>query len=262
MLYNQSAYTTPLDYIISTYIREYDIAKANINILLYKGMITQAQYEYYYNLPRMERQIQIGLLQRDNQEVNHAINNGFKEVMELFFKTNGILDHEVVSIKKDAIYLMNKIPEVTHFRNIEFVQKNIYTSFYKINKVSYFYFCNNMNGSEKIDVKGISDTVLPLHEKYFLEFLLIVFNSAQTEPVESTIEIIQGFYNKYINRELELGYYRMFNNRSTFTIGHRFEAEHLPEDKKEYVDIEFNSVIVRELYKIFSNIYFQRKNKR
>ena len=262
MLYESSAYTTPLEYIISSYIREYDISKANINILLYKGLISQQEYEYYYNLPDKARKVQIGLLQRDNEKINDGLTNGFKEIMELFFKANNIQDHEVVSIKKDAIFLVNKIPEVTKFGNIEFLQKNIYTSFYKINKISYFYFCNNANGSENLDIKGIGDYSLAFHKDYFMDFLLVLFNSAQTDPIEETIGIVQAFYDKYIKRELSIGYYRQFDPMSRYNVMNMFEADELPETKKEYVNISHNANIIKELYKIYTSIYFQRKNKR
>lgn len=266
-MYNQSLYTAPLDYLISSYIREFDISKANINILLYKKLITQEQYNFYFHLDRMNRQIQLGLLQRDNKEIRDGLSSGFKETMEMFFKANDIQDHEVLAIKKDAIYLINKIPTVTKFSNIDFICKNVYTSFYKIKKIEFYYFSNNSTGEEYLHIKGISDTVLPLHERYFLEFLLVVFNSAQSDPIEETINIIQAFNSKYINLELDIGYYRNFNNESMYILrpvssGFGFKAEHFPENKKRYVDISYNANIIRELYKVYSNIHFRTKNKR
>ena len=43
-LINRSYYTLNIPYLISRYIREYDISKANINILLYKKYIDQDMY--------------------------------------------------------------------------------------------------------------------------------------------------------------------------------------------------------------------------
>ena len=47
-LYQQTNYMADVDYLISTYIREYDISKANINILYKYGVINKQQYDTYY----------------------------------------------------------------------------------------------------------------------------------------------------------------------------------------------------------------------
>ena len=87
-IYHQDYFINPdIESLISVYIREYDIAKANISIFLSKGLISQSEYEYYYNLPGDKRKVAIGCLQRDNEEINNAIKNGFKEYRKLFFET-------------------------------------------------------------------------------------------------------------------------------------------------------------------------------
>jgi hypothetical protein len=264
-LYINSSYLAPIDYIISSYIREYDISKANISILLYKGIFNQEQFNYYARMDRNSRQVQLGCLQRDNPIIKDAINNGFIEIMQLFFEANDIQDHEVLSIKKDAIYLINKIPNVTKFNNLEFVCKNLYTSFYKIRKkTELYYYYDNVTHNEYLHTKGMKG-VVALHEKYFLEFLLVLFNSAQIDPIEDCIDLIQSFYNKYINLELDVGYYRNFNNLSDYTLKiksmiNRFNATFLPDNvDKRCLDISYNMNVLMDLYKIYSNVYFQQK---
>ena len=58
-LYDKKNYLNPIPYLFSD-IREYDISKANINILFAKGIIDEDKYKYLYNLPRMDRQYTIG----------------------------------------------------------------------------------------------------------------------------------------------------------------------------------------------------------
>ena len=75
-LYRLKTYTADMDFLFSTYIREYDISKANINILLYKEMINKEEYQKLYNAPRMYRQKSIGYLLKDKQyceDKNEAI---------------------------------------------------------------------------------------------------------------------------------------------------------------------------------------------
>ena len=102
-------YNADIDYLIGSFIREYDIAKANINILLWKGLISIDQYNFLYNAYRMTRQITIGKMRASNPELGTALDAGVLEVKKLFFEANDIQDHEVLAIKNDAIYLINKL---------------------------------------------------------------------------------------------------------------------------------------------------------
>ena len=95
-LYTKSIYLAPIDYIINTSITEYDISKANINILLYLGKISQQQYDYYYNLPKGKREIAVGMLQKD-PNMALALKQGLVEFKKKFFEANAIEDYEVLS---------------------------------------------------------------------------------------------------------------------------------------------------------------------
>ena len=71
-LYERKNYLMDVNYIFNSYIREYDIKKANINILLYKGIIGEEDYRKLSMLSRMDRQISIGYILQD-EEVNKVM---------------------------------------------------------------------------------------------------------------------------------------------------------------------------------------------
>lgn len=261
----RTVYTAPVDSLISSFIREYDISKANINVLLRSGVISKSQYDYYYNLDRMSRQIQIGLLQKDSK-IAAALKEGITRAKKEFFMANDIQTYEVLSIKNDAIFLINKIPTITKFDNIEFVCKNLYTSFYKLQNKEYYYLFDRVNGIENIDIKGMNKDLLELHKDHFLEFLLTVFNSAQTESIEDTLLLLKTFYTNYVNKKLDIGYYRRFDGESRFVFSpiskySTFEASYLPESAINDIDISYNLKILNQLTKIYSGIYFQQNRK-
>lgn len=265
-LFSKKTYRADIDYLISRYIREFDISKANINILLYKGLIDQSQYEYYYNLPKIAREILIGKLQKADQTINKELNSGFEELMRLFFETNDIKPYEVLSIKKDAAYLIDKIPSVTQFKNIVFLNKNTYTSFYFVNGMEYYYYGSVMDNSERIDIKGMNDISLALHKDYMLDFILTLFWSAQTEPIENVIEMLQLFYNDYINFNLPVGYYRNFNSLSKYDYSissnvSRYQSDMVKESDKKMLNIYFNAGLLQSLYKIYMSVYFRTHNR-
>lgn len=266
-LYNNVNYLAPVDYILFQYIREYDISKANINILLYKGIISKDQYDYFYGLSRMERQITLGCMQRDNPEIAKSLTSGIIEAKKMFFEANEIQDYEVLSIKNDAVFLVGKEPINTKFDNIEFKCKNIYTSYYKLYKIEAYYYNTIIDKKDKLDLKGIGEAKQELHAKYFIDFLYWIFDMAQRSSIEDTIKYLQVFTKDYLNREYDIGYYRQFNAESKFLL-HKFpgamgsfKADFMDEKYKNYVDISYNEGILRLLNKIYMTAYFSKVGK-
>lgn len=260
---NVKNYLIDRPFIISSYIREYDISKANINILYKYKVLSEEKYQYYLTADRMTRQVDIGLLQRD-PEVDRILKQGIAKAKQDLFDTNGIDESDILAIKNDAVFIMNKIPNITKFDNIEFMLKNVYTSFYRIGKLEFYYFYDPINNTEKLDIKGIDDSKLHLHEQYFLEFLKVVFSSAQTENPKDTLDIIITFYNQYINFELEAGYYRSFDSESVYHIKsdlsnyHVYRAYFIDESNKKELNINPNLYLIKELYKYYSTIFLYR----
>lgn len=266
-LYQKINYKSGIKYLVSTHIREYDISKANINVLYEKKLLSYEQYIKLYNAPNYERKVKVGLILKKHPEYVNILKEGIIEAKEKFFRANNIQDEDVLSIKNDAIFLINKIAHVTQFGNIQFLMKNLYTSYYNINNIEFYYFFESYTGREKLDVKGISDKQLEKHKEYFLEFLQVCFNSAEIENIEETIDIVTNFYNRYINLKLDIGYYRELNSLSNFSIKSysdfsKFYAEFLPQDKILNIDISYNLNMIRFLFQYYSLIQIEQKNKR
>ena len=264
-LYEKVNYLANVNNIINNYITEYDIAKANINVLYREKAISKDQYDYYYNLPKLQREIEIGLLQREIPRMSKILKDGIIKAKKEFFEANNIQDHQVLAIKNDAVYIIGINKALfTVFDNIEFKSKNIYTSYYHIDKTEMYYFNNMISNVEKIDVKGISDNALEYHRNYFLEFLLTVFDMAQKEPVVEVLEFINAFYTNYMTLSLDIEYYREFNNESLFLLKSDseysvFKARCIDKSKKQFIDISYNAYFIRKLYQIFSSIHFAKR---
>lgn len=273
-IFDQDKYTVPVNCILSTFIREYDISKANINILLYKGLISQEQYEYFYNLPKKDREIQIGCMQRDNQVINQQLKEGFKEMRHLFYAANKITEDQILAVKKDAIFLINKTAEITKFRNVEFKMKNEYTSFFKINRVEYLYYKGIHD--EKLDTKGLGEYAEAAHKDYMLDFFMYIFEELQKGEFKDAVFDIIGFSNRMIEHELPFPFYRELNPKSMYkTICKTYTRSsdsgmgdycyyYLPELPREatiypeLIDCSFNLGILRDLYRISINQCFRK----
>ena len=267
-LFQKNTYVMNVDYIVSSLITEYDMSKGNISILRYMNLIDDNLYWELYNAPKQERVVRIGLMLRENKELNKAINDGFIEAKRLLFESNRIQDREVQAIRNDAVYLINRKLNYTQFGPITFMEKNIYNEYFKIAKKEYYYYFDPITQFEKLDIKGINDAVLPLHEKYMLDFIKAIMWSVQNEPIEEAIGMIKAFDEKYLNFELESGFYRRFDSESKFQTRrmskyNTFKLDYLlDENEKVYLDISYNHQIIEGLYRICSSIYFANNRKK
>lgn len=258
-------------FIISTFIKEYDMRQSNISVLRYKGIINDEEFNYYSNLPKLERQIKIGLLQKENPELAKSISNTMNELRNKFIIDNNLNESNVLSIKNDAFFLLPPFPNKTIVAdNIEFRVKNTYTSYYLFNrdipgpKIECYYYLNRLAEEENLDVKGISDKVLPLHENHFIDLLKTVFYSAETEPREETIRLLTTVYESYITRRMDIEYYREFNVESKYRLnvgGLYFTADFMDKKDIEYIDITFNLNLIRQLISFYSYGYNPMKNR-
>ena len=254
---NPDKYTCPARF-VKGYIHEFDLVKANISILLHKGLISQKQYEHLYNAPRMERQVAVGMMQKHDEALSKALLAGFGEAREMLYTANGIEMSDIVSVKKDAVFILNKIPKTTDFGCLHFTCRNTYTAFYKLldNNEAYYTLMGNR---EKMDIKGIGDDTLKLHEGYMLDLLATIFSASMVSTNEA-ISVIQDISKLYLNWELDPRHFREFNNRSLYRTFYRLHGERayitelpqrLTESDKKYIDPSYNYCLLQYLYATF-----------
>lgn len=259
MVGDNTYYTTNTPFYINTFIREYDISKANINILYTKKLITKELYDHLYNSSREYRQVTVGRMIKKNKNLKDIIEKGIAEFRNKLIQMNHINDEDIISIKNDAIFVKGRKLLITDFGNVKFVEKGLYTSFYKINGLEFYYYYDAVSNKEQLTIKGMKDKAYNLHKEYFIDFLLVIFNMAQTNNANNILEIIHDFYIKYINKELPIGYYRRFDSESFYDIslgsnlfGYRISAA----DNINDINISYNAYIINEFYKLFNLIYF------
>lgn len=264
-LFKHINYRAPIDYIISGIIREYDLKSANINVLRKAGAISEQDYTRYASMDKFSRERAIGILQLKRPEIKDILKEGITEARRLFFLHNNIEDYEVLSIKNDAIFVINKIAHTTDIGNgLIFVCKNEYTSFYYLRNKEFYYYFNPVDNREIIDIKGMSDENMMKHQDFFLDFITDIFYGAQMFNIEDVILILQEYHRKYINLELPIECYRRFDNMSRFEFTKiskyaDFQADFISEDYKPYIDISYNLKIIMDLQRIIAGVYFQRK---
>lgn len=259
-LYTKTLYSIDSDFIIHP-IYEYDISKANINILRSEGCISQSQYEYLYRAPSEERKKTIGLMERDNPSITNKLKEGFEKARYNFINYNNIQDDEIISIRKDAMFITRPV-EHNVFGLINFVLKNTYSLMIRINKIE-FYF-NNIDESYKLDIKGIKDETLLKHQNSYLSVICEILSMIQMKDFAGAVQYIIEFNKRFNSFQLSIDFYREFNQSSLYRIN-TFNSIYYIDDILDTditcLDISNNQNFNRELYKVISMIYFSYVKK-
>ena len=252
-LYKRTLYTKKVQYIINE-IHEYDISKANISILLQGGYISQNEYNMYLQMSKMQREIAIGNLQKDSK-FSKVISDGFMQARKCLIEANNLTEDDIVSIKKDAFYVMKRLP-YTSFNNINFTLRNSYHMFIYCRGIEIYYGMNELdNSGDIIDIKGINDSKLELHSAY-LSFIAYILRMVIKGNIVGAIQELMIFIQKYDNRQLDIEYYREFNAESMNRLG-RYGVMFIDESYKNMLEIGNNQMFNRELFSILMGIQYK-----
>lgn len=251
-LYERTLYTKKIQYIIHE-IFEYDISKANISILLQGGYIRQEEFRMYSEMDKIQRQIAIGKLQK-NPRYAKAISDGFKQARKNLIEYNHLEESDIMSIKKDAIYTLRRL-DVTDFGNIHFTLRNVFSMFISCKNLEIYFNYNERDGSCLIDIKGINDDKLILHEAY-LAMICDILRLVQQNRIDDAITTIISFIHRYNTRKLPLVFYREFNSQSMFRIGN-YGLDNINDDNLiPVLDISYNEDFNSKLFSIITTIKF------
>jgi hypothetical protein len=213
-LYKRDLWTQNIDYIINANIYEYDMKGAGLNLIKYYELLDDQTIEYLGSLPKHMRDVVIGNMSGKDKELNRGLSEAFTNMRKKFFLSNEIKEHQILAIKHDAIFLVNKTCDKTTFRNVEFAVKNRYTSFHKFVNIEFFY----RNSGRNLDIKGIKDWKIPPHDDYMCKFLKDIFNLLETSSNDRIISKLKQFSKFYKKKELEYQYYRELNSDSYYSL--------------------------------------------
>lgn len=258
-LYKKDLYTTEeYDYIIGKRIVEYDIKSAGINLCKYYRLLPKEKLKFLDTLDKNSQKIQIGKYMRSDPEFNENHTKSFKWIRKEFFKKNEIQDKDIVSIKKDAIFIVGRKCKNNVFENVEFVEKNVYTSFHKFGNVELYY----NSRKDILDVKGINNNLLYQHDA-FMSVLKGIFKLIENnDKHDEFIKFIKRFTEEYKNGKLDIEYYREFNSGSNFILknddsdqNYVFGLSSIDNSLSDRLDISYN--YINYILPIIQRFYFK-----
>lgn len=247
MIYNKHNYINKnVLSIRDVYIREYDIKSAGLNIIYHKNYITEKEYNILKNMDKTKRNVTIGKWLRSNKEVNKVMMDEFIEIRRKFFEANEIQDDEVLSIKKDAIFLVNKEVFNLDIDGYIFMKKHEYTDYFRIDNIEFYYDKYN----DKLDIKGVPEESKNENNP-LIKVTKELFKLGKNK--DSIFRLLIELKTNYLEFKLDKEYYKdLLTNTYNFDIcGNLRSLDEIPDDLKQYADINNNLAFINELIRIF-----------
>ena len=264
-LWSKSSYIAALPYVVGQYITEYDMSKANISVLLYKGVIDKKLYDELYNSDKFYREKYIGMMERNNPKISEIKADYIAKYRKAFIESNGISDNEILAIKNDAIFVLGEKCNYTKFDEIvNFRVANKYNAFMKIGNLELYYGIDSFTENENFDVKGIKDEKLEWHRDGMAAFVCDVFYRLLTRGSQDALKYSQEFLSCLLRRTLPASFYRDFNAESMYSfisMNSRFTLPNIADNMIQYVDISTNVNFTRGILGILSDIYLSEQNR-
>ena len=198
-------------FIYNNEIIEWDIKSANTSLISYYNLQPEKIIQKLASMAKSQREIAVGKLMRKDKEFSKNLEESFNKIIQEFMDANELSWDDIVSVKKDAVFVKNH--KITHseFGAVHFIPKNQYKHVLLLPKYE-IYISDSVT-----DVKGIPNDKLPLHEDGMLDFIRTTMESA------SEMNHLQSFFKEYVTaykrKELEFDAYREFNSDSFFRIG-------------------------------------------
>ena len=226
-------------------IVEWDIRAANVSISREFGLLPESVIDRIASQHKSKRERSIGLIMRKNKEFTKALEDKFDEVMQIFLEQNNLdIDWDVLSIRRDAAFVINKeIKKPFVGKHIEFRPKGVYSHhiYLKAHKAKDL----DIYVGNDIDIKGISDELLPLHKDGMINFIKEICKCMGVDDNKKSLnELFADFVLAYKKRELPYDYYREFNVTSNYRVnlyGNEVMMEHIDSDEfLEMTDISYN----------------------
>jgi hypothetical protein len=224
-------------YLKNTEIIEYDIKSAGFNVIKFRKLLPIEEIQELESIDKQERNIRIGKRIIRYPNIGEEIINTLAEIRSDFGVANSIEEHDVLSIKKDAIFLIKKKPSELNFKGFfEFREKETYTSYCNLGGKEFYYSAKKL----QLDVKGISDKARKQQEKFLLFDIKKIMSSAEKLSPEQIFSVLKNYRSKYLNRELPRETYRDIET-GMYQMGD-YSLEDISDEMLKDVDISQNYI--------------------
>ena len=223
-------------YLKNVSITEYDLKSGGFNVIREFKLLPEDKIKLLETYEKDKRNIVIGKIQAKSSKLSKEMVEGFGKARTKFVELNRIPDENILSIKKDALFLINcnniqgKVGEYLEFR-----MKNKYSSYMRLNNKE-FYF----SPFEDLEVKGLSDECKEKQKDYLLKDINMFLNQNEKIPPEMLFNNLKKYRSNYLERKLPIETYRNLDT-GVFNFGN-FDLDDIDESFLTDLDISYNYI--------------------
>jgi hypothetical protein len=223
-------------YLKNTTISEYDIRSAGFTVIKFKKLLPEEEILELEKMDKEKRNVWIGKRMLSYPKISESIINTLADVRKDFVVLNEIYEDNVLSIKKDALFLIKKTPTVLKIDMFEFRQKNVFTSYCYVNNKEFYYSSRN----DSFEIKGLSEESKVLQEKYLLKDIKKIMSMSEKLTNDQMFTFLKQYRSKYLNRQLDRESYRDIDTGKYSINGYFMDT--VSEDDLKDVDISQNYI--------------------
>lgn len=240
-----------LKYVKKSLITEYDMKSAGLNILTDKGIFSSKQRKEFLNIPKEERNILIGKFLMKNKKVINVLEDGFAEMRYKFIIDNHIDPDDILSIKKDAFFIINKYSIDENITELVKIRpKNTFSTYINILNREHYYNAD----TNKLIVKGYSKDIIGILEKSTFKILKDVLSYDNLNNKDQIFIDLVTFKDNLITYNLSKEYYydfiehgyvvKNYNNTKSYII------ENVEEEERKYISYDTAFKFINELIRL------------
>lgn len=224
-------------YLKNATITEYDLRSGGLSVIKQNRLLDQKYIDQLDAMDKTKKNIAIGKLQLRVKSLAKSMVDGFGDARQLFADRNDLTEADVLSVKKDAIFVINKrisSTKVSEF--LEFRPKNTYTSYMLIGtREAYLSSTDN-----SITIKGVSDAVREKQAGFLFKDAARFMRQSERIDRSLLYENLRKYRSEYLNRKLPIETYRNIDTGMFATDD--YELDDVDDDYLDSIDITYNYV--------------------
>ncbi|MFW6015180.1 MAG: hypothetical protein ACOCRK_01935 [bacterium] len=180
-------------------ITEYDLRKANINVLYSGGLISKEKYIELKNSDKKKRVIEVGLMFRDDKKLHAEFTKRLKRYVDTFIMDNNLEDN-IYEVVKDAVWVYGRYPKKRKYNEyVEFIKKREATSVLPIGLRNIVFYYNSLE--DVFFQRGLGD--ISLKEYPILKKIKMFMALKESNQYKTLYKRVHEYELKYLREELK-----------------------------------------------------------
>lgn len=226
-----------IQYLKNVSITEWDIHSAGLSVLKFRKLLPEKELQELEKMDKHTRTVKEGLLQKEKPEIAKIILDTLADARKAFVYLNKIPTQAILSIKKDAIFLINQNPKEPKIKDFEFRPKGEYTSYLYINGKEFYY----SSKEDLLDIKGLSEESKTLQKDFLLNDIKRLLRVSERVNQSQFFDLLKQYRRKYLDKLLPIDTYRSLDDDGLYRI-QNYTIKNISQDMLQYVDISQNYI--------------------